>query len=87
MIFPKYSYEERKLYYLLKDQFIYEYLPLIVPFLSINILIKLPVAIIASTNAKTLLNNINTLPTQDIEMNDIAQVNEDETEPSTNKSD
>ena len=68
-------------------QFWDEYLPLIVPFIFLNIFIKLPVAIIASTNAKTLLNNINNLPTQDIEMNDIAQVNEDETEPSTNKSD
>ena len=73
------SYDNYNSYLQFNDQF----LPLIVrPFIFLNISIKLPVAIIASINAKTLLNNMKSPPTQDIEMNSIA--NEDETETVTN---
>ena len=47
-------------------------------------LVKLLVAIIASIKAKTILNNMNHPLTHDIEMNDIANV--DQTEQTTNKS-
>ena len=53
--------------------FLDEYLPLIFPVIWLNVLIKLPVAIIASINTKTLLSNMNCPPTKDIEMNDISQ--------------
>ena len=52
--------------------------------LLVNILVKLPLAIIASIKAKTILNNMNPPSNHDIEMNDIANV--DETELTTNKS-
>ena len=49
------------------------------PLLFVNIFVKLPVTIIASIKAKAFLNS----PlTKDIEMNDIANV--DETEQTTN---
>ena len=50
----------------------------------VNIFVKLPIAIIASIKAKTILNNMNPPLNQDIEMNDIANV--DQTEQTTNKS-
>ena len=45
-------------------------------------IVKLTIAIIASIKAKNFLNNIKCPSTQDIEMNDIANV--DQTEQTTN---
>ena len=47
-------------------------------------IVKLTVAIIASIKAKTFLNNMNSPLNPDIEMNDIANL--DQTEQTTNKS-
>ena len=52
--------------------------------LLVNVFLILPIAIIASIKAKTILNNINPPLTHDIEMNDIADV--DEIDQTTNKS-
>ena len=52
--------------------------------LFVNFIVKLPLAIIASIKAKTILNNMNPPSNHDIEMNDIANV--DESELTTNKS-
>ena len=56
----------------------------LVSLLFVNIFVKLPIPIIASIKAKTILNNMNRPLTHDIEMNDIANV--DQTEQTTNKS-
>ena len=56
----------------------------LVSLLFVNIFVKLAIAIIASIKAKTILNNMNHPLTHDIEMNDIANV--DQTEQTTNKS-
>jgi len=65
-------------FYLILYPFIYSYMLIIFSFLCV----KLPVAIIASIKAKTFLNNMNCPSTQDIEMNDVANV--DQTEQTKN---
>ena len=56
---------------------------ILIPLMFVNI-VKLTIAIIASIKAKTFLNNMNSPLNPDIEMNDIANV--DQTEQTTNKS-
>ena len=67
-----------------KHNYCSEISSILMPLIFVNIFVKLPVAIIASIKAKTILNNMNPPSNHDIEMNDIANV--DQTEQTTNKS-
>ena len=54
-----------------KHNYCPEIFSILMPLIFVNIFVKLPVAIIACTKAKTILNNMNLPLNQDIEMNDI----------------